>query len=61
MLQWFKKHNMIGGEIWAKYKDEFHYSSQDFGYWVESQMMLDQEFEHFYLQGKKFPDIPKYE
>lgn len=59
MLRWFKKHNVVGGEIWAKYKDEYHQDIDKFARWLQEEMDKDKEFEHHFIN----PNIklPKFE
>lgn len=38
MLRYFKEIGLVGGELWAKYKDEYHQSIHDFGHAIDKEM-----------------------
>lgn len=58
MLKFLDKKGIVGGEIWAKYKDEFHQDASKFARWLEDEMARDKEFEHFYTGPKYIPIRP---
>lgn len=55
LIKFMKKIDLVGGEIWAKYKDEFHQDIDKFERWLEEEMYKDREFEHLKPSNK----IPK--
>jgi hypothetical protein len=38
MLRYFKETGLVGGALWAKFKDEYHQSIHDFGHAIDKEI-----------------------
>ncbi len=56
MLRYFKETGLVGGALWAKFKDEYHQSIHDFGHAIDKEM-YEKEPKRDTLHGVKLPEF----